>query len=781
VVSDPRRFQRLPLISALITVALAATLPVVFTRRFYFWDDTAGAWFPGSRRIGELLRSGELPFLDLSLWRGGNFVAEAGYGLWNPLVLLADLTLLQMDDMEIASALLKGGCMLALVLGVYLLGREYGASAWPSSLIAAAVPLSGFTLWMDATSWTANHLAFVLTPYVWLTARRVAGMRCGPAWLVLAGFLCVSAGNPYSNAIVLVLVLGVALEQLAVGDRTRLIPLGGALVAIGLTALVVYLPFRQAADVGYRTTNTFNDEFMSPGLTDLANLSTSSLTPYVTSFGLPRMTFPGAYLAWFVLPLIPWMSWRPWRALWREKLGLLVVGGILLALTLGPSNFWFFRWPARLIPYVLLPVAVGWAVTLSFGLVRTRPLLRALLSAGIVVGGAYLAWADVPQHLGWHALGAFLLAVLPAATLMVAHPTRRSLLMMAGSVAVLTVQLQWMPTNGNVTDYHFPASASEIGEDFDGRYVGNTIQIAATGAVPPGELQPGGVYNDLLFGSMYTVAGVESTTAYSGIGFAKLDGALCILYQGGTCVEAWNQLWLAPAETDRRLVDLLRAETIVVQKALIDTSDAPAPDGWSIAEVTEHVVVWRRLEPLRWPNGRLATVSGPLDVVSDTQQGSRRELVEVAPLKSADGTDASSLTFSRLAWPGYSASLNGRPLTVRSGPAGLVTVDLPAGVGAGIVELRWRPPGLRAGLAGAAAGVVVTVVLQVFDRRSRRSRGVRDGALESKRASSAADDPTDANECGHLLALRVNSDPAPGSNTRSSLAWVNSPSTTPVR
>ena len=303
------------------SVLLAAVLPVLGARGFYLAGDSAAAWLPAGRRIGDLLLAGESHLMDPTAWRGGNFVAEAGHGLWNPVVLLLDATVLQLDDLAVAATIVKAVYMLILSVGVYLLAREYGATAWPSALAGLAVPVAGFTLWMDAATWTPNLVSFAFFPFVWLTARRLGRDAGGPIWLVLAGALCVSAGNPYSNVIVGVVVIGVAIEQwLQRSERAlaRAVALGLSLTAIALLAVFVYLPFRETSSVGFRETVVSNDETFAPGLENLVGLSSPTMTPLVDNFGTPLLKFPATYLAWFILPLAPWLRWRKIIDGWRR-------------------------------------------------------------------------------------------------------------------------------------------------------------------------------------------------------------------------------------------------------------------------------------------------------------------------------------------------------------------------------------------------------------------------------------------------------------------------------
>ena len=103
--------------------------------------------------------------------------------------------------------------------------------------------------------------------------------------------------------------------------------------------------------------------------------------------------------------------------------------------------------------------------------------------------------------------------------------------------------------------------------------------------------------------------------------------------------------------------------------------------------------------PLPHPQGRLS--DAPVGtVVADDVSAARGE-VSASPT-----VPAGTLTFARLAWPGYTARIDGA-VPVRQGPAGLLTVDAPGG--AHELVLAWSPPAFGAGVPRALLGAAIAV------------------------------------------------------------------------
>lgn len=720
----------LPPLLMLVVVAVGAVLPLFRNHIFYLWDDTAGAGLPNWLQMADAVSDGRVPLLQLEMWRGGNFAGEGVGGVWNPVILLAALGTYAIDNMAIAIAIAKTGFMLVMAGGLYLLARNYNVRPTLAATLGAMVPLSGYSFFVDSTTWLNALILTAFTPWLWWAARRALHNGGSYIWIVVAGYLACSLGNPYGLLSTAFVLLAVLVEAWVLGKRHKIIGLMLSGVAILLLNVLIYLPLLSTSSVGYRANSTtYNDEFLSPNLTDLLLASTPSAQPFVTTFGLPFMTVPGMYLAFFVLPLLPWLRWKLLAQRWRSLTAIFVFGGAYLLLTLGPSQVWMFRWPMRLIDFVWIAVALLFVIAASAGLHRERFKQRSIASVAIIAIGAYLAWSDIPQNFRRHALTALVVLALVALIVRFNVVSKAGYAVMAvGTLLVLGMQVYWFPGFYNVINYQFPNSRAELSERFD-KYDGLVVQIADLGLIDERDRIPDRAYRDMLFGNMYATAGVESTTAYSGIGFTKFDNAMCMRYQGSTaCPQAWDELWKTPQGYSEPLADLMRVETVVVQNKLLDTRRDDPPAGWRRATEDEDsglATVWKRIDPLPNPDGRVSDATTGTDIQADERIGATAERIS---FHRDNPDEQASLTFARLAWPGYTATLDGETgpttLPIHTGPAGLLVVDLPRGVSDGEVKLTFTPPGTTASIASYGLGVALTIGLGVtpwFLRRRNRN------------------------------------------------------------
>ncbi|MBY6687705.1 hypothetical protein HQ305_20990 [Rhodococcus sp. BP-149] len=707
-----------PLLLAAL-VAVTAAIPLIANRWFYYWDDSAAAFAPGWAVIGEKLLAGTWPTIVPEMWAGGNITAEALYGLYNPVLLAGSIFIASVPNMAIGLTLIKLAFLTILAVGTYILARQFGATKPMAFIAGYALPFAGYTLYFDASSWASGLFAFAWIPHVFWSVRGTAAGRVNPLIAVIFSALALTTGNPYGAVAVAVVYLSVGVEYLLTSRRGRI---GRIFVAGGaslLLSLIVYLPLAFTTGVSVRTqSGVSNNGMLAPGLGDVLDMSNPSRLPMISSFGAEFMTMPVGYLAWFIVPLIPWIRWRTLRSSCATLSSLVTFFGIYVALLLGPSQLWLFRWPLRLLEYAQLPVIVAFAVALSAGMARNHIRVRVGATASLLVTQFYSAWSSVPQDIGYHAIALATASVLAFTAVFL---WRRSSVTMVGALAVgvsafLALQTTaWFPGNYNVTPWLFPRQASFVEDRMENRYIGNTFAIADPENIPLDA--PASQWGAVIFGNQWQAAGVQAVNSYAGVSFADFVETLCLNYYGGvTCPDALERLQRDAPGTDVSWIDALRLETIVVQnsgpyggpRAL----DALPESDWAVT-TDGPVTIGRRIRGLPWPNGRLSALGDGVAVISDVTDSDTRESLRY--------TGSGTATFALLAWPGWTATVDGQSVDVDPTDGGLLQVNLPDGGREAVIE--YSPPGQSVGIAFAAAGLVLALgqalAVGLVDRRRR--------------------------------------------------------------
>lgn len=709
------------LLVVVVTAAYTA-IPYAITGWFYQRGDTAAQFAPTWWHFGEMIRSGQWPlWLDPESWAGGNYVGEALFGTYNPLNVLVWLAVNLGPDLAVTTYLVKATVMVLLALGTYHLTREYDAVPAAAAAVAVALPFSGFTLFWDAGSWPSGLMSFAYAPWVWLTFRRALRGVGSPFWAFLAGVLAVLNGNPYGT--LAVIVVGAALLVEGVVQRSWGGVLRIALVGLAVAAFLplVYLPLLESSDLAVRSTGALfeNSGKLRPTAGDLLAASSPLHTPPIRAITGPMMV-PATFLAWFVLPLLPWLRYDVLRRRSRELVGLGLVTVVYLALTLGPSKLWLFRWPLRVIEYFYLGVMVVFAVLLSQGLARSTMRPRLVATGLVVVTLGWLTWSQDPEALRRAALGTAVVAALTVAALAAHLVVRRTALValvaMGGVGAVLALQVGVYGENASSRLWHVPSDVAALQASF-ADHTGRVMQFADLkplqnkGQTRKLEQQWQGSF---LPGSMYHPAGVQAVNNYTGMGFVPFTRTFCMEYDGLTQPCGYRNLWKAGGSGQPPLADLMKLDTIVVQPEM--AQGVQPGEGWSVDSETDRMVLLRHDGEQPWAGSELSWASDGVEVASASTRSDLHETVEVT-----SAADDGELVFSMLAWPGWSAELDGRALRTGRTDAGLLTVALPAGA-SGTVDLTFRPPGLGLGLAGAGVGTLLGLGLLGWGLRGRRQR-----------------------------------------------------------
>ncbi len=705
-----------------VVTAVYTAVPYAITGWFYQRGDTAAQFAPTWWHFGEMIRSGQWPlWLDPQSWAGGNYVAEALFGTYNPLNVLVWLTVSLGPDLAVTTYLVKAAVMVLLALGTYLLAREYDAVPAAAAAVAVALPFSGFTLFWDAGSWPSGLMSFAYAPWVWVAFRRTLRGVGSPFWAFLAGALAVLNGNPYGTLAVIVVGAALLVEGAVQRSWGGVLRIAVAGLAVAAFLPLVYLPLLESSDLAVRSTGALfeNSGKLRPAFGDLLAASSPLHTPPIRAITGPMMV-PATFLAWFVLPLLPWLRYDVLRRRARELTGLGLVTVAYMALTLGPSKLWLFRWPLRVIEYFYLGVMVVFAVLLSQGLARSTMRPRLAATGLVVVALGWLTWSQDPQALRRAAVGTAVVAVLTvvalAAHLVVRRTALVALVAIGGVGAVLGLQVATFGENASSRLWHVPSDVSALQASF-ADHTGRVMQFAD---LKP--LQNKGQTRRLeqewqgsfLPGSMYHPAGVQAVNNYTGMGFLPFTRTFCMEYDGLTQPCGYRNLWKAGGSGQPPLADLMKLDTIVVQPEL--AQGVSPGEGWAVDSEDDRMVLLRHEGEQPWAGSELSWASDGVEVASASTRSDLHQSVEVT-----SAADGGRLVFSMLAWPGWSAELDGRALATTRTDAGLLTVELPAGA-SGTLDLTYRPPGLTTGLAGAGIGTLLGIGLLVWGLRSRRRR-----------------------------------------------------------
>jgi hypothetical protein len=706
-----------------LTVGLGYLLILVHNSRFFLQDDTDAQMVPNWLYIGDRLHQGGLPILTPDAWMGGNWTMEGQNSLWNPVQLAIDYVAPIVDRLDLLAAGVKVCFAIVLAVGVYRVALAYGARPAWAAVVGAAMPFSGWVLYYDSATWVTSLCGLAWTTQAWASGIRYARRQSGPIPMFVFAYLALSIGYVHS-------AIGMALVSLCIlvseGLRARSwVPaakVAAVAIAAAMCGLVTFLPGYLSSSVTWRVVGGFtNNNMLTAPWSETLNAAIPTALPAIQGFSGEVQRAPVSYIAWFIVPVLAFVDWGRARLLIRELAGPLMLLVIMLLFTAGPSNFGPVRWPARMLPLLAVAVLVLIGVLVS----RVTSLLgwrrKALIAATLTAFGVFRSTSASPHGVFSFALWGVVLLI--ASALVITLGRRFGGAPAAGAVlvsilVVLWVQVGQYPANLGVRQWHMPVSRSAAKADFPG-YQGVTLQL---GARVPLETPAGdpAIWRSLVFGNYPRTLGLDYVNSYTAVGQAKFASLLCMQFDGGTCQNAKKSLFKVEPTTGLTYADLMGLDRVVLIKRTFPHAPAQgAPTGWQFVGNDPLSWILVRTTPRPAQPGRV--VASPGVTVTGAAPGS--DTAESMTVASPGG---GSVVFSRLLWPGYTATLDGRPIPVDSVRGVFVTVRLPAGTQASRLALSFRPPGTTLGLGLATGGVILLsalVAFEVMSRRRRRRRG----------------------------------------------------------
>jgi hypothetical protein len=704
---------------ACAAVWVAWTFPLLLDHRHYFYGDTQNAYYGWFHHFGDALLHGRWPMLDVHAGSAGNPLAEGQMGLYSPLSALIGLGAAVAPQVVVYATLLKFALATIGVTGCFLLARSYGVRPSLAAVAAVAVQLGGSTLSSDAPRWLTGLMVVALLPWAWWGLRRlVAGNSVWPA-LVACG-LVVTIGYVYGTMYLILVLAGLLLESLLLGDSRAARRLLLAGVFSGLLTVTVYLPGILTAPVTWRNQWMFGGSGyleMDP-VTFLLSAHPTAVPPSVprsTAGPADALRFarqvPFSYIAWF-LPLVLWVDLRRLRRQWRSLVSLAVPFVLLVVWTLLPYQMGPIRMPGRVMSVATLATVLLLAVVLErAGLRRPAP-GRLLLSVAWAVGAAFLAALLFTPRAGLQLVaGVVVVAALLAAAWAASQDRRLAVAVILASVGITVFQFSVQP-DSVAQQRNAPSRLA----DYQRLLAGSEGDVLAIGGRPGEMNRHPRLGRSFVTGSLWDLTGKPVHTGYTTMGFRAYNFRFCVRFNGDSrCPDALQRWFRVEPETGMRWVDLHAISTVVVLRPAGRPLGEP-PEGWHVVDRDGRVETWERDQAVPAAGGVVWTSPGTTVRQVAESETSTSFVVERV------GDDA-SVVLSRLAWPGY--RVEGAHLGKRLG-GHLVRVRLtPDDVGETVV-VTFRPPGWRLEMACLVAALLLGVgwsVLDALGRRRRRADG----------------------------------------------------------
>jgi len=726
VVTTPTRGSRLIWGGfAALTVVLGYLLILVHNAAFFLQDDSESGAIPNWLYIGDRLHQGALPILTPDAWMAGNWTVEGQSSLWNPVQLAIDYVAPMVDRLDLLAAGVKGCFAVVLALGVYRVALAYGARPVWAAVVGAAMPFSGWVLYYDSATWVTSLFGLASMTQAWASGVRYARGQSGPIPVFVFTYLALSIGYVHS-------AIGIALVSLCVlvgeGLRSRSwVPaakVAAVAVAAALCGLVTFLPGYLTSSVTWRVIGTAsnNNLFTAPWSESL-NAAIPVALPAIQGFsGSQVQKAPVSYIAWFILPVLAFVDWARARRLVRELAGPLMLVALMLVVTAGPSQLGPIRWPARMLPLLAVAVLVLIGVLVSRTVSLSGWRGKAVIAVVLVLVSVLRSASALPGGTGQFALWGLILMVVSA--LVIALGRRFGVAPAAGAVlvsilGVLWVQVGQFPSNPGVSQWHMPLSRSAAKAHFPD-YQGVTLQLGQRAPVKT-RADAEATWRSLVIGNYARTLGLDYVNSYTAVGHQRFSSLLCMRWEGGTCENAEQYLFADDPTTGLTYADLMGLDRVVLIKHTFPNAPARgAPIGWHFVNHADPLAwVLERNTPRPAQPGRV--VASPGATVTNAAPSS-----DTAESMTVSSTSGGSVVFSRLLWPGYTATLDGRPVPVGSLKGVFVTVRVPAGTQAARLALSFRPPGTTLGLVLASLGVALMTALMVFEVIFWRRRRERD-------------------------------------------------------
>jgi hypothetical protein len=693
-------------------------VPLVFLTGYFWRGDTQVAYFGAWYHLGEELRQGHYPLMEPFAWRGGNHIVEGNFGLLSPIVMLIGLGATIADNAIIYLTLVKLGFLGVTAAGAYLLTRSYGGPQPIAFVVAVLVPLSGFTLYLDAPTWFPGMVVSGLLAVTWWAMRGCLLDGRNPFLTLLSGSLLACMGYVFGTAMLAVVIAACMLDAFrARGLRAagKGLLLG---ILIGIPALVVRLPFVFSASVTSK---------LGGGIQNTGRGDTTISDLLLSTLPINGGVAPLFYISW-LLPFLVFVDWRRFRRTSGDLTGLFIVWGVAIVWALAPSHIGPLRYPMRLMPYVVLCTVLLGAIAFARSRYPQLSGKRFVLALLITALSGYVSASATPTVGRAQLMASLVVAVGLTVLWLLLRPRsgyiHRRLPPTAGlaaafvglwTIVVIGVQHHYEPEPFAV-DRGMPGPISTYREQLPGA-VGDTFMVGSVDARVELGTKPKPL---VLMANSWYVSGLRMNNVHANTGHHAYSKRYCFNYLGFTCRGSLRALLAEEPHTGRSRADLLSVNSLVLLKSTVPAKRAEnPPPGWHVAKDERMSVTWTRDEPVPTAGG-VTWASDGLDV-TEVERDDESVRLKVGDVPSAGG----EIVLSRIDWPGYQVT----NATVAD-PVDdyLLTLRVSPDQANSEIDVRYAPPHWTLTLVGLAAAVATGLIwslvaaLLPLARRRRRSR-----------------------------------------------------------
>lgn len=564
---------------------------------FLLTDDYETYWLPALRWFGTSLSDGIFPTNMGPGGMGSNFISEAQFGFFNPVIFVTSIFTTHFDNLLLFSIIFKAIILAMLQISSARVFSASGIRRFESELFGVGVTTSGFLMYMEVSSWTQSLISMCFSIFALSYLLQKSLARREFILFLFLLYLSFSVGYVYTVLPNLILLSFAAVKYFELAFfKDRLVTF--AVFIFALATLIIFLPGLQTRNHTWRSSIwPSNSGFFTPNLGDLLGSPMLSMPQDLTTWTGVVTKNPTGYVFIGLACLISLVSINNISiSHYPRKVSYLFLGAFLLV-SLGPSDMGPFHWPGRYMPW--LAFSIIWvAANLSVGTSKI-PRSRQLFGYFLLFIGFLRALAlDPSNYLG--SFFSFGLGLIFTFFLLKSRRGVKEYRVILFSILIFGILLQHTFMNFSSVKGFAKYASPNIVSKFDTSGLRKdliTFQLANSDRITAKGEDFGARF---FFGHQADMLGIKMINTGTAIGHNSLGKYICPSFNGSTCPEAVTQLVSLDAHTSVRLIDVFEINQIIAEHEYhSDLNKLLEPLGWTQTFTNYWREIWVRdtLEP----------------------------------------------------------------------------------------------------------------------------------------------------------------------------------------